>query len=234
LLPGPTIVLRRGQPVAITVVNELEEPTSVHWHGIELESYYDGVAGFAGDGARIAPAIAPRDSFEARFTPPRAGTFIYHTHIDEIRQQRAGLAGALLVLEPEANYDPATDIVLLISTPRAQAQRDSVLINGTTSPAPLELRAGTRYRLRLIDIHTYRPSMIMTLKDAAGTVSWRPLAKDGADLPAQRALERPATVQMGNGETYDFAFTPRASGDLRFDITSAVGALLASLPLRVR
>ena len=61
--------MKRGEPVSITVVNQLPEPTAVHWHGIELESYYDGVAGFAGEGKRIAPAIPPGGSFEARFTP---------------------------------------------------------------------------------------------------------------------------------------------------------------------
>jgi len=85
-LPGPTVVLKRGQPVSITVVNKLPEATAVHWHGIELDSYFDGVAGFSGKSGRISPAIAPRDSFEARFTPPRSGTFIYHTHLDEVRQ----------------------------------------------------------------------------------------------------------------------------------------------------
>ena len=60
----------------------------------------------AGDSQRIAPAIAPGGSFEARFTPPRSGTFIYHTHIDEMRQQQAGLSGALLVVDDPAAYDP--------------------------------------------------------------------------------------------------------------------------------
>ena len=92
-LPSPTIVLKRGEPVSITVVNQLPEATAIHWHGIELESYYDGVAGFAGSAARLAPAIEPGASFEARFTPPRSGTFIYHTHVDEMRQQQAGLNG---------------------------------------------------------------------------------------------------------------------------------------------
>ena len=79
--------------------NELPEPTAVHWHGIKLESYYDGVAGYSGDGRRITSAIPKDGSFEARFTPPRSGTFIYHTHVDEVRQQQAGLSGALLVVD---------------------------------------------------------------------------------------------------------------------------------------
>ena len=44
----------------------------------------------------IASERVPRDSFVARFTPPRAGTFVYHTHVNESRQQLAGLAGALV------------------------------------------------------------------------------------------------------------------------------------------
>jgi hypothetical protein len=78
-IPGPTLVLTRGRPTDITVVNRLKEPTAVHWHGIELESYSDGVAGWSGMRRRLAPSIAPGDSFVARLTLPRAGTFIYHT-----------------------------------------------------------------------------------------------------------------------------------------------------------
>ncbi|MEX2153780.1 MAG: hypothetical protein WD825_10620 [Gemmatimonadaceae bacterium] len=101
-----------------------------------------------------------------RFTPPRAGTFIYHTHVNEMRQQRAGLSGALLVLEPGARYDPGTDIVLMLSTPRRESEQRTILLNGSATPAPLELRVGTRYRFRLINIHTYRPAMRAELKMA--------------------------------------------------------------------
>jgi len=129
-LPGPTIVLKVGEPVSITVVNQLPEPTSVHWHGIELESYYDGVAGFAGVGSRIAPAIEPGGSFEALFTPPRSGTFIYRAHIDEVRQQKAGLSGALLVVDSPESYDPEHDLVLMVTVPRKNADAQKVLLNG--------------------------------------------------------------------------------------------------------
>ena len=75
---SPELDLTRGVPVSIMVVNHLSEPTSVHWHGIEVEdSYVDGVPGFSGAGKHLSPAIAPGDSFEARFTPPRAG----HVHV---------------------------------------------------------------------------------------------------------------------------------------------------------
>jgi FtsP/CotA-like multicopper oxidase with cupredoxin domain len=234
-LPGPTIVLTRNEPVSITVVNQLPEPTAIHWHGIELESYYDGVAGFAGSAARLAPAIAPGASFEARFTPPRAGTFIYHTHVDEGRQQKAGLTGALLVVDSPASYDPSHDFVFLVTVPRRDADSGTaVLLNGSLSPPARELRVGERYRLRFVNIHTFRPSMQMRVMRGDTVLSWRALAKDGMDLPPDQAVVGPSTVQMGNGETYDFEFTPDAAGDLRVDIVTAAGSPLQSMPLRVR
>jgi FtsP/CotA-like multicopper oxidase with cupredoxin domain len=234
LLPGPTILLRRGEPVSITVVNELPEPTAVHWHGIELDSYYDGVADFAGHPGHVAPAIAPHDSFVAHFTPPRSGTFMYHPHADEVRQQTAGLSGAIVVVDDPAAFDAAHDRVILVSVPRRDADGAHVLINGSLTPAPLELRVGERYRLRIVDIHTYRPSMVFRLLRDSTLVRWRALAKDGMDLPPDRATVRPAIQQMGNGETYDFELVPDAPGDLRFTASAAAGPLLTTLPIRVR
>ena len=79
-LNGPVIVLSQNQPTEISVVNTLKEPTSIHWHGIELNSYYDGVPGWGGIGDKQTPAVEPGQTFTVRMAPPRAGTFIYHTH----------------------------------------------------------------------------------------------------------------------------------------------------------
>ena len=233
LLPGPTMLLKRGDPVSITVENRLPEPTAVHWHGIELESYYDGVAGYSGEGSRLAPPIAPGGSFEARFTPPRSGTFIYHTHLDDTRQQQAGLSGALLVVDDLADYDTERDIVLMISVPRKQADSDKVLINGSMMPAAREFRVGQRYRLRFVNIHTFRPSMRMRLLSRDKLLTWQMVAKDGMDFPSDQRRESASEVQMGNGETYDFEFVPTTPGDLRLDVTAGNGTLLASMPIRV-
>jgi len=234
LFPSPTIVVHRGEPVSIMVVNQLAEPTSVHWHGIELESYFDGVAGFGGLGNRVAPIIAPGDSFEARFTAPRSGTFIYHTHAYELRQLRAGLSGALLVLEPGQQFDPATDVPVLISTPRKAADLGQVLINGSLSPAPLDWRIGATYRLRFINIHAGRASLRGELRADSSLATWRALAKDGIALDARHATARAAQQQVSVGETYDFEFTPRAAGDMKIEVRAAGGALLGTQPIHVR
>ncbi|MEO7454768.1 MAG: multicopper oxidase domain-containing protein [Gemmatimonadaceae bacterium] len=232
---GPTLVLQRGEPVSITVVNRLTQPTSVHWHGIELDAYYDGVPGFSGHPGHLTPQIAPGDSFVARFTPPRSGTFMYHPHISEIEQQRAGLDGALLVVDAPAAWDSTTDLAFVLTTPRLEAEQNlAVYINGTGTPAERELRSGRTYRVRLMNLHNFRPGLITKIMRGSEVLSWRWLAKDGLDVPASRATMRPASQQMGNGETYDFEFVAPDAGALHLDVTSGLGVLLASMPLRVR
>jgi FtsP/CotA-like multicopper oxidase with cupredoxin domain len=94
-VPGPELRMRRGQPVRITVVNKLGEDTTVHWHGIRLPNAMDGVPGLT------QKPIQPGASFVYEFTPPDAGTFWYHPHVDTLQQLGRGLAGALIVEEPE-------------------------------------------------------------------------------------------------------------------------------------
>jgi FtsP/CotA-like multicopper oxidase with cupredoxin domain len=159
---------------------------------------------------------------------------MYHTHVDEVRQQKAGLSGALIVVDPAVPRDPATDLVFLITTPRLQANANVVYINGSASPPPIDMRAGSRYRLRLINLHTFRPSMRFEVRQDSALVTWRAVAKDGADLPASLATERRASQQLGNGETYDFELVPAAPGDLRIEVRTAVGVLLTSVPIRIR
>jgi FtsP/CotA-like multicopper oxidase with cupredoxin domain len=77
------------------VVNQLRQSTSIHWHGVELESYYDGVPGWGAKDNELTPVIKPGGSFIARFTPPRAGTFMYHTHLNDEAQLSGGLYGPL-------------------------------------------------------------------------------------------------------------------------------------------
>src|SRR5262249_13853983 len=114
-LIGPPIVLSRGEPVEIDIVNRLKVPTAIHWHGIELESFYDGVPGWSGSGTQITPPIAPGASFVARMAPPRAGTFIYHTHWHDLSQLTNGLYGPLIVLPPGEKFDPASDLTFVFS-----------------------------------------------------------------------------------------------------------------------
>ena len=210
--PGPMLVLTRGEAVAITVENQLTAATTVHWHGIELESYYDGVSGWGNLGKQITPAIQPGESFVARFTPPRAGTFIYHTHLNDYQQLSTGLYGALIIVEPGHPFDPATDKVFVLSQGGPDEEKDPLLMNGSATPPAQEWKQGVTYRLRFIEI---MPAMDVELSLLRGDtiLEWRPIAKDGATITARRHSTT-ALLEINPGETLDYDFTPTAAGDL--------------------
>jgi manganese oxidase len=206
-VPTAPLVLTRGTTTAITVVNRLVDPTTVHWHGMELESVFDGVSGWSRSGSIIAPLVAPGDSFTVVFTPPRAGTFIYHTHMDAGPQLPQGMYGPLIVLEPGERYDPETDLVFVVGRAVTAAGTVENTLNGTSDAATLKLRVGTRYRLRFINIH---PAGVVDLTLAADSVPifWRPIAKDGAAVVGAAGAATPARLRFGTGETFDFDWTP--------------------------
>ncbi|MGE0362482.1 MAG: multicopper oxidase domain-containing protein [Vicinamibacterales bacterium] len=210
--PGPTLVLRQGEPVEITLDNALGEPTAIHWHGIELESYYDGVHGFSGIGPRRTPMISAGERFVVRFTPPRAGTFIYHTHLHDHRQLSAGLYGAIVVVAPGEHYDPAADHVLVLGrsgqTSGALAIPDGstpAVLNGQRAPR-LIWTAGARHRVRLVNISA-DDLFAVALTAADGPVRWTPVAKDGAPLPVEARTPVDARQTIAVGETYDYEIT---------------------------
>lgn len=212
---GPPIILYRGQPTEITVVNKLGGPTAIHWHGIELESYYDGVPGYGGDSRQVTPPIAPGESFAAHMTPPRAGTYIYHTHWHDIDQLTTGLYGALIVLEPGEQYDPEHDRVFVVSRAGRDLFKDPMLMNGSAAPAAAQFRMGEKYRLRFINITPSDDEVVFSLLGGDKPVSWQPLAKDGADLPEFYRKSCEAKQKFGAGETYDFEFQAQTPGKLR-------------------
>ena len=90
------------------------------------------------------------------------------------------------------------------------------VVNGSATPPPMDLKVGTTYRLRLININPDWRVIFSLMSDSA-LVAWRPVAKDGADLPVSQRRMRPAYLLTGSGETADFEFTPRHAGELRLE-----------------
>jgi manganese oxidase len=217
-LIGPPIILTRGQPTEIEVLNKLSSPTAIHWHGIELESYYDGVPGWSGADKQLTPPIAPGDSFVARMVPPRAGTFIYHTHWHDSLQLTNGLYGPLIVLPPAQMFDPLSDQVFVFSVGDLGQMGELVLINGAPQSKPLQLQAGNKYRFRLINITNNNQGLQVSLRSANGPVDWRVIAKDGADLPAALVHQSKAQMTITVGETYDVEFSSDVPQDLLLDV----------------
>jgi len=165
--PGPELRLKKGQRVRILVRNELVQSLTVHWHGLRIENAMDGVPHLT------QPPIMPGESFVYDFSPPDAGSFWYHSHVNTAEQIGRGLYGALIVEDPEPpvldrditwvlddwRLDAKAQIIGDFNNPRdlARAGRlgNTVTLNGSI-PRDLEVRAGERIRLRLINVANAR------------------------------------------------------------------------------
>lgn len=108
-VPGPEIRAREGERVRIVLKNLLSEPTTVHWHGVDVPNAMDGVPDIT------QKPVQPGETFVYEFEARPAGTRWYHTHVQEHRQMDLGLA-APLIIEPASPepmpYDRELTLVL--------------------------------------------------------------------------------------------------------------------------
>lgn len=212
-VPGPEIRIGLGDTVRVTVTNDLQVPTSVHWHGIRVPHSMDGVPGVT-----QAP-IAPGESFVYEFTPPDAGTFWYHSHKRGNEQLERGLYGAFVVEDDVP--DPYTqDVTLLIDDwllkedgkldPDFDFGEDirhngrwgsDLTINGVRDPG-LNARPGERLRLRLVNTSTARIyTLDFGLLQAVGVAvdglyAGSPLEADGFVLAPGNRLDVDVTIPV--------------------------------------
>jgi len=107
-LPAPVLRWREGDTVTLRVTNTLDEPTSIHWHGILVPAGMDGVPGLS------FPGIAPGATFVYQFPVRQSGTYWYHSHSG--MQEQLGLYGALLIEPRQPAPAPAgVDHVVVLS-----------------------------------------------------------------------------------------------------------------------
>ena len=212
-LTGPVLVVTEGEKTEIAITNTMNEPTAIHWHGMEIESYYDGVPWWGGIDDKRAPAVEPGKTFTVRMIPLRAGTFIYHTHWHDAAQLTGGIHGAMIVLAPGQKYDPDTDKSFLFSIgPNQPYGAGLLLLNGSPQPAALHLRTGRTYRFRLINITPATDNLQVSLRDENGLVTWRELAKDAFDV--KKEAPRKADQRVAISETFDFEYRADKAGEV--------------------
>ena len=96
--PGPLIQAPRNATLTVRVANEIQLPTTIHWHGVRLDNRFDGVPGVT------QPAIESGSSFDYQVHVPDEGMYWYHPHVREDVQQDLGLFGNLLVTSPDPDY----------------------------------------------------------------------------------------------------------------------------------
>jgi FtsP/CotA-like multicopper oxidase with cupredoxin domain len=100
--PGPLIWVRQGAEIVVDFANALDQPTTVHWHGVRLDNHFDGVSGLT-----QAP-VPPGGRFTYRVRFPDSGIYWYHPHVREDVQQDLGLYGNIMVRSPRVDwYSPA-------------------------------------------------------------------------------------------------------------------------------
>jgi FtsP/CotA-like multicopper oxidase with cupredoxin domain len=186
MVPGPTLQVTRGEEVRVRLINELPEPTALHWHGVRLANAMDGVPPLT-----QAPT-APGESFDYRFTAPDAGTYWYHPP----RHMPHGHYGVLIVREAEP-VDVDHDHTLIFDDAGAAAAADSVAftVNGASS---FTIRAGQNERLRLRLLNASK-DRILELR-VAGLRTFV-MATDGE--PAQPFAAREGRLSLGPGNRID-------------------------------
>lgn len=216
LTPGPEIRVAKGERVRVRLTNNLEEPTSVHWHGIRIDNAMDGVAGLTQE------PVPPGESFDYDFTVPDSGTFWYHAHNRSWNQVARGLYGPLIVEEAGPAFDRDHDLTLVIDDWRLGndgaldlASFGSLMdwshggrlgnwltVNGRSLPT-FTLKAGEAYRLRLICAANARVFELDPSRFGA-----KVLAYDGQPLPEPVTLDY-APFLLGPAQRVDLLVAPQ-------------------------
>lgn len=199
-VPGPTLRFRPGDKLRIYLRNELDEPTSLHYHGLVVPNSMDGVGGLT------QPPIMPGETFVYEFEIPNTpGTFMYHAHMNDMVQMGNGMGGAFIV-EPRdgGNGGYAQDHIMFLSTIKGH-----FLINGKEFPNvdPYVVKKGDKLRVRMINL---------------GPVDFHPMhfhghftkeiARDGTDISNSASARTENTVLVAPGQTIDVGVTMDGPG----------------------
>lgn len=177
--PGPTIVGRVGDYLEVQLINRLDAPTTIHWHGLTVPVSEDGVA----------PLVGPGERRVYRFPLTHAGTFWYHPHFDTAAQVDRGLYGMLVVKTSDQPALP--ELVLIFDQPLEQQVHDEPpahghgqlverwQVNGVAQPK-LALPGGSVVRARVLNASNYGyldlrlPNLGIIAKDQGLLPGWDP------------------------------------------------------------
>ena len=213
-VPGPTIEAEVGDTLVVEFTNELSEPTTIHWHGLRVPADMDGTEA-------VQRAVEPGEGFGYRFVVPDAGTFWYHSHVNETEQLERGLYGALIVRGPDEPVFDGERVLHLddlkldeegrlapFGDPHehhAGREGDVRLVNGEQEPE-LEIAAGRIERWRIVNAANTR-----FVRLSIGGRPFTVIGTDGGLLPAPvQATETLITP----GERVDLAVGPFSEGEL--------------------
>ena len=206
------LLLKQYQPTYVTVTNRMQVPTSVHWHGLDLDSWADGVPDWSASDGKMSPSIQPGEKFTYKLTLMRPGTYIYHSHFNDVHQIASGLYGPMIVMGEGQIYDPKTDHYYIVGwkTSNISSLEDMVL-NGTNSTTNTKCA----YRGNPpFTTHKYPACRRYKNQDEKDSIPFpiKSIAKDGTDFPIAQQTFLKESAFFGVGETADFEFKPLKPG----------------------
>jgi FtsP/CotA-like multicopper oxidase with cupredoxin domain len=212
-VPGPVLEANVGDVLEVRLTNSLPEPTTLHWHGLQIPAPMDGTD-------MVQHPIAPGETFTYRFAPPDAGTFWYHPHSHETVQLERGLYGALVVRGPgEPELDAERVLVLddVALDRRGQIkppgkwiehhdgrQGDTRLVNGRREPE-LTIAAGQVERWRIVNAAGARYVRL--------SIGGRPFTILGTDGGLLTAPVTVTEVLLTPADRVDLAVGPFSEGE---------------------
>lgn len=218
-VPGPVIEARVGDVLEVQLTNKLDEPTTMHWHGLRIPSAMDGTD-------MVQRPVAPGETFTYRFRLPDAGTFWYHPHSHETVQMERGLYGALIVRGPDEPVLDADRVFVLddialddgaqVEPPGGWVERHNGregnlrLVNGKQEPE-LSIAAGQVERWRFINASSAR-----YVRLSIGGRPFRIIGTDGGLIPAPFETNE---VLLATADRVELAVGPFEEGDT-FEIKS--------------
>ena len=214
--PGPLLQTTLGHTLRVQLENDLpDQDTTIHWHGLRVPNDQDGVTW-------VQQPLAPGDRFTYEFTPPDAGTYWYHPHVNSPEQIERGLYGPLVVLDPD-DPEVGTDRVLVLDDVDLEpdgtiapfnADESAInslwgrygnvlLLNGQSvldGPVRASADSGRVERWRLVNATNARAFTLRV--DGA---DWRLIAEDGGRITAPQQLDQ---LTLISGERLELEVLP--------------------------
>lgn len=205
---GPTIEAVEGDRVRFYVTNRLPAPTTVHWHGLLLPNGMDGVGGLN------QRSIQPGETFLYEYTLRQHGTFMYHSHHDEMVQMALGMEG-LFIVHPRRRVGPKIerDFAILLHEwdipigarrpdPNEMTEFNVLTMNAKAFPGtePMVVRLGQKVRIRIgnLSINNHHPIHLHGYQ-------FKVTETDGGRIPESGQWpETTVLVPVGSSRTIEF------------------------------
>jgi manganese oxidase len=212
---GPTIEAVEGDRIRIYVTNRLPESTAIHWHGLLVPSGMDGVAGLS------QKNIQPGETYKYEFQLRQHGTYMYHSHSDDMIQEGLGMMG-MFVIHPRnpTGPKPDRDFAFMLSewridvgtmrpNPMEMTDFNVLTLNARVFPgtAPLVAKCGERVRIRFGNLSAMEHHSIHL-----HGFHWKVIETDGGQIP-ESAQWPETTVLVAVGQTRTVEFIADNPGD---------------------